>query len=116
FENPSIAALMNAHFVCIKVDREERPDLDDIYMAATLAMSGHGGWPMTVFLTPDQRPFFAGTYFPPENRYGRIGFATLLTRIAEVWREDRDGIEQQAEQLTHAVREQLSGLARGAVS
>src|SRR5262245_42702618 len=74
FENDAIAAVMNEHFVCVKVDREERPDLDDIYMAATVAMNGHGGWPMTVFLAPDQRPFFAGTYFPPEDRNGQMGF------------------------------------------
>ena len=75
FENEDIAALMNEHFVCIKVDREERPDLDDIYMAATMALNqGQGGWPMTVFLTPEQQPFFAGTYFPPDDRYGRPGF------------------------------------------
>ena len=74
FEDEAIARLMNEHFVCVKVDREERPDLDDIYMAATLAMNqGQGGWPMTVFLTPDQEPFFAGTYFPPADRYGRPG-------------------------------------------
>jgi uncharacterized protein YyaL (SSP411 family) len=90
FEDEQIAALMNEHFVCIKVDREERPDLDSVYMAATVAMSGHGGWPMTVFLTPDQRPFFAGTYFPPRDAYGRPGFPTLLARIAEVFREDRE--------------------------
>src|SRR5690349_7242816 len=71
FEDEATAALTNRHFVCIKVDREERPDLDDIYMAATVALSGSGGWPMTVFLTPDQRPFFAGTYFPPSDRFGR---------------------------------------------
>ena len=70
FEDAQIAALMNEHFICIRVDREERPDLDEIYMAATVAMNhGQGGWPMTVFLTPDQEPFFAGTYFPPEDRY-----------------------------------------------
>jgi len=116
FENEAIAALMNEHFVCIKVDREERPDLDDIYMAATVSMTGQGGWPMTVFLTPDQRPFFAGTYFPPETRYGRPGFGSLLERIAEVWSEDRDGIENQANELTEAVRGQLSATAPGPVS
>ncbi|MCI0410779.1 MAG: thioredoxin domain-containing protein, partial [Acidobacteria bacterium] len=89
FEDESIAALMNRHFVCIKVDREERPDLDEIYMAATVTLNhGQGGWPMTVFLTPDQQPFFAGTYFPPTDKYGRPGFATLLTRIAEMWQSD----------------------------
>jgi uncharacterized protein YyaL (SSP411 family) len=111
FENEDIARLMNEHFVCIKVDREERPDLDDIYMAATIAMSGHGGWPMTVFLTPDQKPFFAGTYFPPEDKYGRPGFPTLLARITEVWREDREGVEKQAGELTSVVQKQLAAIA-----
>jgi uncharacterized protein YyaL (SSP411 family) len=96
FENDAIAKLMNESFVCIKVDREERPDIDDIYMAATLAMNrGQGGWPMTVFLTAKQEPFFAATYFPPEDRYGRPGFPTLLTRIAEIWRTDRTGLDEQ---------------------
>jgi len=95
FEDEAIAALMNAHFVNIKVDREERPDLDDIYMAATMAMNhGQGGWPMTVFLTPDQRPFFAGTYFPPEDRFGRPGFPSILRRIAELWRDNRAALER----------------------
>src|SRR5437773_1145743 len=86
FEDEAVAELMNRHFVSIKVDREERPDLDDIYMAATLAMNqGQGGWPMTVFLTPDQEPFFAGTYCPPKDRGGRPGFSTVLKRIAELW-------------------------------
>jgi len=101
FEHEAIADLMNRHFVNIKVDREERPDLDDIYMAATLALNhGQGGWPMTVFLTPDRQPFYAGTYFPPTDRYGRPGFATLLTRIAELWQEQRDRLREQAAQLT----------------
>jgi uncharacterized protein len=116
FEDEAIAALMNEYFVCIKVDREERPDLDSVYMAATLAMNGQGGWPMTVFLTPDKRPFFAGTYFPPKDAYGRPGFPTLLTRIAEVFHEDRAGVNAQAGQLTQAVRTQLEGSARGEVS
>ncbi len=111
FEDEAIAARMNEHFVCVKVDREERPDLDDIYMAATVAMTGQGGWPMTVFLTPDQRPFFAGTYFPPRSAYGRPGFSELLARVAEVWAADRAGIEQQAEELTRAVHAQLSAIA-----
>src|SRR5579875_1699355 len=74
FENPQIAALMNEHFVNVKVDREERPDLDSIYMAAVQAMSGHGGWPMSVFLTPDLKPFFGGTYYPPTDARGMPGF------------------------------------------
>ncbi len=106
FENEAIAQLMNEHFVCIKVDREERPDLDDIYMAATVAMSGSGGWPMTVFLTPEQEPFFAGTYFPPVDKYGRPGFPTLLIHISDVWKRDRAGLVQQAAELTSHVREQ----------
>ncbi len=105
FEDPAIAALMNAHFVCVKVDREERPDLDDIYMAATMAMNqGHGGWPMTVFLTPDQQPFFAGTYFPPEDRHGRPGFPALLRRIAELWRDNRPALERMGGELTTHLR------------
>ncbi|HMU62917.1 MAG TPA: thioredoxin domain-containing protein, partial [Gemmatimonadales bacterium] len=106
FENPSIAAQMNEGFVCVKVDREERPDLDDIYMAATMAMNhGQGGWPMTVFLTPDQRPFFAGTYFPPEDRHGRPGFPAILRRIAELWRDNRTALERVGEELTTHLRQ-----------
>ena len=106
FEDPAIAELMNRHFVPIKVDREERPDLDDIYMAATLAMNrGQGGWPMTVFLTPEQEPFFAGTYFPPTDRWGRPGFLSLLEQIAEAWRRDRSGIRQQGAQLVEQLRQ-----------
>ena len=114
FENPAIAALMNANFVCIKVDREERPDLDDIYMAATLAMNrGQGGWPMTVFLTPQQEPFFAGTYFPPEDRYGRPGFPTLLERIGQIWREDRGGVADQAAKVAEFLRENAEARLQG---
>ena len=104
FEDERIAQLMNDAFVCIKVDREERPDLDDIYMAATIAMTGHGGWPMTVFLTPSQEPFFAGTYFPPEDRHGRPGFPTVLARITELWRTGRAELVAQAKELTAHVR------------
>src|SRR5690606_8743141 len=96
FENPELARLMNASFVCIKVDREERPDIDDVYMAATIAISGSGGWPMTVFCTPEQVPFFAGTYFAPEDHHGRPGFKTLLTRVADLWEKDRDALFRQA--------------------
>jgi uncharacterized protein YyaL (SSP411 family) len=106
FENPAIAELINRHYVAIKVDREERPDLDDIYMAATVAVSGGGGWPMSVFLTPEQEPFFAGTYFPPSDRYGRPGFPTLLTRIAELWEKERPSLFEQAKELTEHVRRQ----------
>ncbi|MCJ7579545.1 MAG: thioredoxin domain-containing protein [Candidatus Aminicenantes bacterium] len=89
FENKAIAESLNTHFVSIKVDREERPDLDDIYMAAVIAVSGSGGWPMTVFLTPDLKPFFAGTYFPPEDKWGRMGFKKIVSIIGEKWHEQQ---------------------------
>ena len=104
FANEATAALMNEHFVCVKVDREERPDVEAVYMAATQAMSGSGGWPMTVFLSPDGRPFFAGTYFPPRDAYGRPGFPTLLQRIATAWEGDREQLLQRAESLTVALQ------------
>ena len=86
FENDEIAALMNANFVNIKVDREERPDVDDIYMTAVQAMVGQGGWPLTVFLTPDRMPFFGGTYFPPEPRGGHAGFPQILKSISDSYK------------------------------
>jgi uncharacterized protein YyaL (SSP411 family)/aryl-alcohol dehydrogenase-like predicted oxidoreductase len=117
FEDERIASLMNDLFVCIKVDREERPDLDEIYMAATLALNGgQGGWPMTVFLTPDQKPFFAGTYFPPTERYGRPGFATVLSRIGEEWRRRRGDLESQADRLSDLLRAQVQRADALAVS
>jgi uncharacterized protein YyaL (SSP411 family)/aryl-alcohol dehydrogenase-like predicted oxidoreductase len=113
FENEDTAALMNEHFVCIKVDREERPDIDEIYMAATVAMSGSGGWPMTVFLSPDDHaPFFAGTYFPPEDMHGRPGFPTLLKRIADLWKSERSTLDQQGRELV----EQLARQAKPALA
>jgi uncharacterized protein YyaL (SSP411 family) len=106
FENPAVAAVLNAHFVSIKVDREERPDLDDLYMDAVQTLTGRGGWPMSVWLTPDLEPFYGGTYFPPESRGGMPGFIPLLTRIAELWREDRAGVIGQAGHLTTELRRQ----------
>jgi uncharacterized protein len=101
FENEAIAERMNQWFICIKVDREERPDLDEIYMAATVAMNhGQGGWPMTVFLTPEQEPFFAGTYFPPEDRWGRPGFGSVLKKIADYWDTRSSEVRDQAKELT----------------
>ncbi len=108
FENPEIAALMNEHFVSIKVDREERPDLDDVYMAAVQAMTGSGGWPMSVFLTPDLRPFFGGTYFPPDDRHGMPGFPRVLASVADAYRTRRAEVEQQAGQLAGHLQAQLS--------
>ena len=94
FENEAIAALLNRDYVAIKVDREERPDVDRIYMTYVQATTGGGGWPMSVWLTPELRPFVGGTYFPPENRYGRAGFPLLLERIADSWKKDRERIEE----------------------
>lgn len=100
FENPATAKLMNEWFVCVKVDREERPDIDSIYMAATVAMNhGQGGWPMTVFLTPEQAPFFAGTYFPPQDAHGRPGFPKLLSSLNDAWQNDRPSVLNQSKSL-----------------
>ena len=108
FENDAIADLMNKYFINIKVDREERPDIDEIYMQATTAMNqGHGGWPMTVFLTPDQEPIFAGTYFPPIDKWGRPGFGSIVTNIGEAWIKDPSNIVQQAERFTSQLRAAL---------
>jgi uncharacterized protein YyaL (SSP411 family) len=104
FEREDVAALLNRDFVSIKVDREERPDLDEIYMAATVAVAGGGGWPMSVFLDTEQRPFFAGTYFPPVERWGKPSFRMLLERIAELWRTERSALSQQAAELVSHVR------------
>ena len=105
FEDDETALLMNAHFVNIKVDREERPDLDSIYMSAVTAMTGHGGWPMTVFLTPDGRPFYSGTYFPKEPRYGMPSFRQILTGVADAWTNQYDKVHEGAEQITQHVQQ-----------
>ncbi|WP_322795994.1 thioredoxin domain-containing protein [Tepidiforma sp.] len=104
FENPAIAEVMNRHFINIKVDREERPDVDAVYMAAVQAISGQGGWPMTVFLTPEGEPFYAGTYFPPEDMHGRPGFRRVLEFLAEKWQTDRARILESARGLTEHLR------------
>ena len=108
FEDPDTAALMNAGFVCVKVDREERPDVDALYMEAVQSMTGSGGWPLNVFLTPDQLPFYGGTYFPPEPRHGMPSWPQVLTAIAEAWSGQREEIRAGGERL----RERLSGGAR----
>lgn len=107
FEDDQVAAAMNADFVCIKVDREERPDIDAIYMNATVAMTGQGGWPMTCFLTPDGRPFFCGTYYPKPQ------FLQLLAAVAETWRNQRDDVEQASDQVAGELRRMASGLPGG---
>jgi uncharacterized protein YyaL (SSP411 family) len=104
FENDGIAALLNREFVSIKVDREERPDVDRVYMTFVQATTGSGGWPMSVWLTPDLKPFYGGTYFPPSSKWGRPGFADILQEIARVWNADRDKVMRSAESLTNELR------------
>jgi len=113
FEDADVAAVMNERFVNVKVDREERPDVDAIYMQAVQAMTGSGGWPMTVFLDPEGRPFFGGTYFPPDDRQGMPGFLRLLDAIDDAWRNRRDELGQQAEQLRQAIEESTAVGGRG---
>ena len=96
FESAEVAAVLNAGFVSIKVDREERPDVDRVYMAFVQATTGSGGWPMSVWLTPSLEPFYGGTYFPPTSRWGRPGFVEILEELARAWREDRERIESSA--------------------
>jgi len=100
FEDPEIAAIMNEHFVSIKVDREERPDLDDIYMRSVQMMTGHGGWPMTVFLTPDLKPFYGGTYFPPVDRHGMPSFRRVLLSVTKTWDEKREDVYASSNEMT----------------
>src|SRR6476659_6725112 len=104
FENAAIAAVLNEQFVPIKVDREERPDIDRVYMTFVQATTGSGGWPMSVWLTPDLKPFYGGTYFPPSSKWGRPGFAEILQEVVRVWRGDRTKVAQSAEALTAQLR------------
>jgi uncharacterized protein len=106
FENEAIAKIMNEGFVCMKLDREERPDVDKIYMTAVQAMTGQGGWPLNVFLTPEGEPFYGGTYFPPEPRWGQPSWPALLGRIAELWRDKRAELRGDAARLTQLLREE----------
>ena len=103
FEDPATAAIMNDHFVNIKVDREERPDIDSLYMDAVVAMTGQGGWPMSVFLTPDGRPFYGGTYFPPTRKFNMPAFGEVLSAIAEKWSDDRESLLQVGDELTERI-------------
>src|SRR5580658_5105603 len=104
FENEEIAAQMNRDFVCIKVDREERPDVDHHYMSALHALGEQGGWPLTMFLTPDAEPFFGGTYWPPAPRFGRPSFPQVLGSVSQAWRTKRDGVLQNGAALTRHLR------------
>jgi uncharacterized protein YyaL (SSP411 family) len=114
FENEETAAIMNREFVNIKVDREERPDVDRVYMTFVQATTGGGGWPMSVWLTPDLKPFVGGTYFPPEDRYGQPGFKKVLERIAAAWKQDHEKIVDQSSKITTALRESQSAQAETA--
>src|SRR3989338_3562517 len=104
FEDPATAELLNKHFIPIKVDREERPDVDALYMQAVMQMTGQGGWPLSVFLTPDLHPFYGGTYFPPEERWGRPGLKQLLTAIAAAWQERPEELRAAGASLTQALQ------------
>src|SRR5262249_61191243 len=104
FEDTLTARVMNEHFVSIKVDREERPDLDSIYMDAVVALTGSGGWPNTVFLTPAGEPFFGGTYFPPEPRHGLPAFKQVLLGVAEAWGEQGDEVERSSRNRARHIR------------
>jgi uncharacterized protein YyaL (SSP411 family) len=103
FEDPDTAALMNERFVCIKVDREERPDIDALCMEACQAMTGHGGWPLNAFLTPEREPFYAGTYFPLEPRHGMPSWRMVLEAVADAWERRREEVRRQAAGLVRAL-------------
>src|SRR3954453_14131021 len=107
FEDPDVAQLMNERFVCIKVDREERPDVDAVYMEAVQAMTGHGGWPLNVFCTPEQVPFFGGTYFPPAPRFGMPAWRQILVAVADAWANKREDIRDASQRFG----ERLQGAA-----
>ena len=113
FEHAGIAAQLNEHFVSIKVDREERPDVDRVYMAFVQATTGSGGWPMSVWLTPDLKPFFGGTYFPRESRWGRAGFPDVLREVSERWASNRGELEQSADAVVGRLRDMQASSAAG---
>ncbi|UCF77934.1 MAG: thioredoxin domain-containing protein, partial [Candidatus Eiseniibacteriota bacterium] len=106
FSDPGVAEMMNRHFVCVKVDREERPDVDKVYMDAVVAMTGRGGWPLTAFLTPDKKPFFGGTYFPPDDRLGMTGLKTILRSVSQAWAERREQLLRSGDSLVEFMRRQ----------
>ena len=110
FEDEEIAKLLNRDFVCIKVDREERPDIDAVYMAVCQAVTGSGGWPLTIIMTPEQKPFFAGTYFPKQQRYGQPGLMDIIKRVTDLWKNERDQLRITGAEITEIVSERkLSG-------
>ena len=116
FEDPAVAEVINRYFIAIKVDREERPDIDAIYMQAAQMINGSGGWPLNLLLTPDKKPFYAATYLPKESRFGRIGLIELANRIGQMWQQDRQRIEESAESIRAAVVNNIAPSAPGAVN
>ncbi len=116
FEDQEVAALLNAYFVAVKVDREERPDIDHIYMSVCQALTGSGGWPLTILMTPTKQPFFAGTYFPKHSHYGRPGLMDILSQISSTWQSDAAQLIEAGEKITHAVTAQLSKPQPGELS
>lgn len=113
FEDEEVAELLNRHFISVKVDREERPDVDHLYMAVCQAMTGHGGWPLTVVMTPDKKPFFAGTYFPKKERYGRYGLMEILPQLIDIWNNARAKAEQAGDKIVHHVKRHAIGNVKG---
>ena len=111
FESDAVAEVLNRDFIAIKVDREERPDVDRVYMTFVQATTGSGGWPMSVWLTPALKPFFGGTYFPPQTRWGRAGFIEVLQAIARTWRDERSRVEQSAESVVADLQRVAAGRA-----
>jgi uncharacterized protein YyaL (SSP411 family) len=116
FEDEEVAKLLNESFVSIKVDREERPDVDHLYMAVCQAMTGQGGWPLTVVMTPDKKPFFSGTYFPKNQKYGRVGMTGLLPQIAAKWKEDPQKVAEVGEQIAEETTKRMLYNFEGEIS
>lgn len=112
FEDAEVAELLNRDFVSVKVDREERPDVDAVYMSVCQALTGSGGWPLTVIMSPGQKPFFAGTYFPKSRRYGQPGLIDILTQTARLWKQDRNQLLQAGEQIAAALRQEQPSNAK----
>ena len=109
FEDEEVAKVLNRDYICVKVDREERPDIDAVYMSVCQAVTGSGGWPLTIFLTPEQKPFFAGTYFPKQGRYGQFGLVELLERVAYLWKNERQELLRAGNEITEAINQSKSG-------
>src|SRR5512142_91610 len=114
YDNPEVAQIVNERFIAVKVDRDERPDVDSRYQAAVQAISGQGGWPLTAFLTPDGKPFFGGTYFPPDDLHGRPGFRRVLAAIAQAFREKSGEVAESAEAVMGAISQAETFAGRGA--